>query len=183
MLDASLDAVLAGALAVAVAACRGADTTMTVPRYRQSPKFGVVQFEQVQTKLVRLVRFVEVEVARLPHAKHGCVTQENGVPPVPVGPGLEDDGGNAAATHNLDDSDVAEAHARRLVHAAHRPPRDAALDDGGQVVRLLAIAESDDAHNVEGLTLRPHGLLRSWSGFSSASRFNFAPRRHRASWY
>ena len=35
---------------------------MTVPRYRQSPKFGVVQFEQVQTKLVRLVGFVEVGV-------------------------------------------------------------------------------------------------------------------------
>jgi hypothetical protein len=62
MLDASFYAILAGALAVAVAECRGADTTMTVPRYRQSPKFGVVQFEQVQTKLVRLVGFVEVGV-------------------------------------------------------------------------------------------------------------------------
>jgi hypothetical protein len=74
MLDASFYAILAGALAVAVVACRGADTTMTVPRYRQSPKFGGVQFEQVQTKLVRLVRFVEVGVARLPHTKHSCVT-------------------------------------------------------------------------------------------------------------
>src|SRR5262245_45265199 len=73
MMDTSLNAVLTGALAVTRPQCGGADAMMTVPRYRQSPKFGVVQFEQVQTKLVRLVRFVEVRVARLPHAKHSCV--------------------------------------------------------------------------------------------------------------
>src|SRR5262249_18903492 len=169
--------------AVAGAGWRGGDTAMAVPRNRQSPKFGVVQFEQVQTKLVRLVRFVEVEVARLPHAKHGCVTEENGVPPVPVGPGLEDDGGNAAATHNLDDFDVAEAHARRLVHTTHRPLRDAALDDGGQVVRPLAVAEPDDAHHVEGLASPAHAFLPTLSGWSRASRLSLAPRRQMPSWY